>query len=182
MNRNFFIKIYDLLRRDIPRFVKNVWAFRKVLWNFRWYDYSYTLKMMSTSFEIMANNVETKGMEVDSSRLKKVAKMRRVVEIINNMDGINHIEMAEKELGSLIFKDWEFVPKGNGTYSYKDNLTKKESEHNKKVYNRAREIETQEWNELWEILRGQHHESYAKSKGIDWDDWFDGSGMNTWWD
>ena len=77
MRRNFFQKIYDLFRYDIPRFVKNFWRFRKNLWNFRWYDYSYTLSMLRTSLQIMADNVETKGYEVDVSRLKKVAKEQR---------------------------------------------------------------------------------------------------------
>jgi hypothetical protein len=176
------MRTYDLFRYDIPHFIKNFWAFRKCLWNFRWYDYSYALKMMETSIKIMADNVETKGIEVDSSRLKKVAKMRRVVEIINNMHGVKHIEMAEKELGSLIIQDWEFVPEGNDLYSFKDNLSEKESKHNKKIYARAREIEAQEWEELWSIMKGQKHSDFRKTKDVDWEDWFDGSGLNTWWD
>ena len=130
----------------------------------------------------MANNLETKGLEVDGPRLKKVAKMRRAVEIINNMNDLTHIEMAERELGPLIIRDWEFVPEGVDSYSLKDNLNKKEKDHNRKVYNRARQIEQEEWKELWYIFEGQQHEKYRKMKDVEWDDWFDGSGMQTWWD
>jgi len=182
MRQNFFVKIYELFRYKLPRFFSNIWVFRKSLWDFRWYDYHYTLMIMQTSLDVMANNIEKKGIEVDSSRLKKVAKMKRAVEIIHNMDGIHHLEMAEKELGKLFQSDWEFVPEGNDLYSMKDNLPKKQKEHNKKVFDRSREIETQEWEELWEIFKGQKHEEYSKSNGVEWDDWFDGSGMNTWWD
>lgn len=182
MRRNIFQKIYDLFRYDIPRFVKNFWRFRKNLWNFRWYDYSYSLNMLRTSLQIMADNIETKGYEVDVSRLKKVAKMRRAIKIIDNMNGIEYISMAEKEIGLLHDTDWEFIPEGTEHYSIKDNLSEKEKEHNNKVYKRSTEIEQEEWEELWTILKGQRHEEYKNSKNKTWDEWFDGSGMNTWWD
>jgi len=182
MRKNFFVKIYDLFRYKIPSFFKNIWYFRKSLWDFRWWDYHFTLEMMKTSLEIMSDNLEKKGIEVDVPRLKKVAKMKRAIEIMNNMNGVIHIEMAEKELGKLILKDWEFVPEGKDYYSLIDNLTKQESSHNRKIYSRAREIEKSEWKELWDIFEGQHHEKYKKLKNIDWDEWFDGSGMQTWWD
>jgi len=182
MRENIFVKIYNLFRYKIPYFLKNVWSFRKALWAFRWYDYHYTLKIMRTSLEVMSDNIEKKGMEIDSSRLKKVTKMRRAIEIINNMDGIHHLEVAEKELGSIIHKDWEFVPEGNDLYSINDKLNEKEIAHNRKVYKRADELENKEWEELWKIFQGQKHEKFIKTKGIDWDDWFDGTGINTWWD
>lgn len=172
----------NLFKYKIPNFFKNIWLFRKELWNFRWYDYHYTLQMLKTSLVIMADNIETKGLEVDDSRLKKVAKMRRAIQIIDNMNGVSHIEMAEKELGELIIKDWEFIPEGTDSFYIENNLSKEENSHNKKVYKRAREIEEQEWKELWTIFKGQQHEKYRKSKNVDWNEWFDGTGMNTWWD
>lgn len=182
MRENFFVKIYDLFRYKIPYFIKNIWYFRKSLWNFRWYDYHYTLEMVKTSLQIMSDKLEKDGLEVDGPRLKKVAKMRRAIQIINNMNGVVHIEMAEKELGKLIIKDWEFVPEGSDHYSLKDNLTKEESAHNKLIYERAREIEQQEWKELWTIFEGQNLEKLKKNKNLNWDEWFDGSGMQGWWD
>jgi hypothetical protein len=46
----------------------------------------------------MSDNIEKHGNEVDESRLKKVAAMRRVVELIKNYNEDNYIDMAEKEL------------------------------------------------------------------------------------
>ena len=169
--------------RKFFRFIKNIWAFRKTLWNFRWWDYHFTLEMMKTSLVIMSDNLETKGIEVDISRLKKVAKMRRAIEIMNNLQGIQHIEMAEKELGELFIEPFEFKPSEShlGSYELVERNTPEEKEHNSKVYARANEIEEQEWNELWDIFKGQENTKY-NPYNQDWDDWFDGSNMKTWWD
>lgn len=169
--------------KDIVRFFKNIWYFRKELYHFRWYDYHYMLQMMRKSLEIMAKNVEEKGWEVDSSRLKKVAKMKRAIEIIKNFDGIDHIELAEKELGELRKYEMKFVPLETDPTLFEmvTDESEEDKQHNKKVYARAREIEQEEWNELWEIFKGQDIKKY-KPKKQDWDDWFDGSGMNNWWD
>ena len=169
--------------RKFFRFIKNIWAFRKTLWNFRWWDYHFTLEMMKTSLVIMSDNLETKGIEVDVSRLKKVAKMRRAIEIMNNLQGIQHIEMAEKELGELFIEPFEFKPSEShpGSYDLVERNTPEEKEHNSKVYARANEIEEQEWNELWNIFKGQDNTKYSPYNQ-DWDDWFDGSNMKTWWD
>ena len=42
--------------------------------------------------------------------------------------------------------------------------------------------EEQEWEELWQIMKGQKHSEFRKLKDVAWEDWFDGTGMNTWWD
>jgi hypothetical protein len=61
-----------------------------------------------------------------------------------------------------------------------DNETKEESDHNSKVFKRAREIGEQEWNELFEILKGQDYETFDKD--VDWWRQFDGTGIRGWWD
>ena len=68
-------------------------------------------------------------------------------------------------------------------------LTYKES---KSLYKLANKIEEQEWKELWQIFEGQDIRKYGhllkkytpeeqKEKDI-WNEWFDGSGMRSWWD
>lgn len=180
------IRIYDFLRRDIPNFFRNIFLFRRELRDFQWWDYHYNLEILKRSLQITADNVEKKGIEVDSSRLKKVQKMRRAIEIIQNLSGIDHIEMAEAELGPIVTREWDFEDV-EGRPQYKrlvDDLTDEERDHNRKVYSRAREIEEAEWAELWKIFNGQDHNEY-KNLNLDessWDEWFDGSGMRGWWD
>jgi hypothetical protein len=179
-----------LFRHDLPRFFKNIWKFRKGLWNHYWFDHHGTLKFLEIGLTDMADRIEKDGMEVDSSRLKKVTKMRRAVELIKNYNESNYIDMAEKELGNLISRDWEFedIEDKPGFSRLLDNNTEEEKVHNRKVFNRAAEIEEKEWKELFEILKGQSHSEYlmfldkSEDKKSAWDIWFDGSDLRGWWD
>ena len=169
--------------RKFIKSLTNFWTFRKVIWNFRWWDYSFTLDVLKVCLKEMSDKLETKGIEVDAPRIKKVEKMRRAIEIMNNMKGVTHIEMAEKELGELFIEPFEFKPSESHPDSFElvDNKTIEQKEHNSKIYTRASEIEEQEWKELWKIFEGQDVSKY-KPKKQDWNDWFDGTGIRGWWD
>lgn len=189
-HNTWWYKTYSLFRYDLPRFFKNIWKFRKGLWNHYWFDHHGTLRFLEIGLTDMADRIEKDGMEVDSSRLKKVAKMRRAVELIKNYNEDNYIEMAEKELGELVLHEWEFEDvEGKPGYSrLVDNDTEEEKEHNRKVFERAHEIEENEWNELFTILKGRPSPEFqmfldkSENKESAWDNWFDGSGMRGWWD
>jgi hypothetical protein len=189
-HQTWWYKTYSLFRHDLPRFFKNIWKFRKGLWNHYWFDHHGTLKFLEIGLTDMADRIEKDGMEVDSSRLKKVTKMRRAVELIKNYNESNYIDMAEKELGNLISRDWEFedIEDKPGFSRLLDNDTEEEKVHNRKVFNRATEIEEKEWKELFEILKGQSHSEYlmfldkSEDKKSAWDIWFDGSDLRGWWD
>lgn len=181
-HNTWWYKTYELFRYDLPRFFKNVWMFRKALWSHYWFDHHGTLMFLETGLAHISNTVEKYGNEVDESRLKKVDAMRRVIQLIQNYNNDSYIDMAEKELGNLILHDWEFEPvPDNPEYSQiVDKDTPEEKEHNSKVFARAREIEEQEWDELFVILKGQDYTKFDKD--IDWDKQFDGSGLRGWWD
>ena len=187
-------KFYDFFRRDIGRFVKNVWRFRKALANHYWWDHHGTLMFLETGLTHMSDNLAVKGMEVEEPRMKKVAAMRRAVQLIKNYNESNYIEMAEAELGPIFHLDWEFeeVPDKPGFSRLVDKDSPKEKKHNRKVFNRSREIEEQEWKELWDILKGQNHAEFKKivkrateeeknSRDL-WNEWYNGTGLNGWWD
>jgi hypothetical protein len=189
-------KSYSLFRYDIWRFIANIWRFKKALWNHQWWDYRYSLDMLSTSLTLMEKNLRLHGNEVEESRNKKVAKIQRALELLKNNADDNYIERAEEVLGKLPEWDWEFEDAGNGCSRLVDKDTPEEKEHSKKVFDYARKLEQEEWNELWEIFKGQDNSEYEKyfqenkSKYTDEDeidykpynDWFNGSGMNSWWD
>ena len=150
--------------------------------------------MFRRSLEKTADTIEFYGMEVDSHRMKKVHKMRRVIELLNHLKTDAYIEMAEKELGPVILNDFEFeeIVDKPGYYSMVDHDTPEEKEHNRKVFSRASEIEKEEWIEIWSIIKGQDLDEYKKyyesipdeekKKKDYWVAWFDGSGLNGWWD
>ena len=189
-HNTWWYKTYSLFRYDLPRFFKNIWRFRKGLWNHYWFDHHGTLRFLEIGLTDMADRIEKDGMEVDSSRLKKVAKMRRAIELIKNYNEDNYIEMAEKELGEIVLHEWEFedVEDKPGYSRLVDNDTEEEKEHNRKVFERAHEIEENEWNELFTILKGRPSPEFqmfldkSENKESAWDNWFDGSGMRGWWD
>jgi hypothetical protein len=181
-HNTWWYKTYELFRYDLPRFFKNIWLFRKGLWNHYWFDHHGTLKFLEIGLTDISNNVEKYGTEVDEGRLKKVLAMRRAVQLIRNYNEDRYTEMAEAELGEMILHDWEFepVPDRPGYTRLIDKDTPEEKEHNRKVMDRALEIQTQEWDELFEIFKGQDYSKFDKD--IDFYEQFDGSGINTWWD
>ena len=187
-------KFYDFFRRDIGRFVKNVWRFRKALANHYWWDHHGTLMFLETGLTHMSDNLAVRGNEVDGPRMKKVAAMRRAVKLIKNYNESTYIEMAEAEPGPIYHHDWEFeeVPDKPGFSRLVDKDSPEEKKHNRKVFNRSRQIEEQEWKELWNILKGQNHAEYKKivkrateeeknSRDL-WNEWYNGTGLNGWWD
>jgi hypothetical protein len=183
-------KAWEFITRGIPTFFGNIWRFRKELYSHQWWDYRYTLEMLHRSLTIMVNKLEKDGIEEDGSRGKKVAKIRRAIQLLNNRLDDNYVEQAEKELGELHLRDWEFEPNDNGTFALKDTETKEEREHNSKVFRLAQSIDDREWRELWNIFKGQSMLDYKKYKktltkeqqATAWDEWFNGSDMRGWWD
>lgn len=186
-------KVKDTLTIGIPNFFKNIWRFRRELYSHQWWDYHYTLQMMHRSLIIMVDKLEKDGIEEDISRGKKTAKIRRAIQILKSEIDGDHISRAESELGNLSHKQIEFEKiEGSDLYRMIKNETPEEKEHTKRVFDRATELEEQEWKELWEIFEGQDNNQFKKflkqhtpeeQKKTDlWNEWFDGSGMRGWWD
>ena len=172
--------IYSFFSRDIPRYFYNLWFFRKEIFNFRPYDYRYSLNLFGRSIERMANYIETDGYEVKEIRVKKVEKMRRVVELIKMIDKDDYLSLAENELGLEYVPKIKWVPLENGTYQMESECSEKEEEDNTKISKRSREMEELFWNELWDILKGnQKYEEFDSQK--DWDEQFNGTNMRGWW-
>ena len=168
-------KVWAAIRYDIPLFFKNVWRFRKELYNHQWWDYRFNLEMMYRSLSIMVVKLENDGIEEDGSRGKKVQKIKRALELLKHKLDDDYVDRAEAELGELSYKPIRFEPvEGKeGLYSLEDDDTPAEKRHAKKVYKRARVIEEKEWKELWDIMKGKQFTT--------WED-YDGSDLRGWWD
>ena len=167
-------KVWSAIRYDIPLFFKNVWRFRKELYNHQWWDYRFHLEMMYRSLSIMEKGMSEKGIEVSETRDVKVQKMRRALELLKHKLDDDYIQRAELELGELTHKSIEFEPiEGTDSYRLVDTDTPAEKKHAKKVYKRARVIEDKEWSELWDILKGKKFTTWEK---------YDGSDLRGWWD
>ena len=199
--QTWWYKTYSFLRWDVWHFFSNIWKFRKELYQHRWWDYHFTLQMLYRSIAIMEKGMHA-GLEVRESRDKKIQKMQRLMELLDNKINDKYIELAEKELGyELVMKGFEFEEidrtYGNGEKLYQmvDNETDEEKELNRKIFKKSTEIEEMQWNEIWEILKGKKYgdgseqlldimqeKTTTDNKKQDWNDWFDGTGLRGWWD
>ena len=178
-------KLWDLFRYDIPRFFRNLWLFRKNLWNHTWYNGdSSVLPWVKTAVDDMAWRIEKYGHEVDESRMKKVVKMRRLSYLIDVCVKDEFIDEAEKELGfKYVYYPFEFeeVLGNDKVYTLKQNETPEDKENNSKLLNRSHEIQKEYWEEICAIIKGPDYDA-MRASDEDWDKLYDGSDLRAWWD
>ena len=166
-------KAWNFIKRGLPNFFKNIWRFRKELYNHQWWDYHFTLEILCRSLTILEKGISERGIEVDETRNLKAVKMRRALELLNHKLDDDYVERAEIELGELPHKPFNLEELENGNYRLSLNETPAEKKHFRKVFKRAHKMEYDEWKELWEIFKGKNFKSNED---------FDGSDMRTWWD
>jgi hypothetical protein len=177
------IKIYYTLIKDkilsFINFIKNVWLFRKALTDFHWWAYQPLFQFMNTGINEMVNGIENKGSEIKSTKMKKVAKMRRACEILQNHIDDNYTTMAENILGKRYDYELKFIRLEDrpGLFSVEDGLTEEQRDHNHEVFLKSRELEVKEWEEFCEIIKGQG-DFFEQDE---WEEKFDGSGLKNWW-
>ena len=179
-HETWWYKTYEFFRYDIYRFFKNIYLFRKELYNFHAWEYSFNLRLFQKSLVLTADNLEKNGWEEDVSRGKKVKAIRRVVELLEHVINDDFLEQTEKELGvelKLSKSFWKNEPIEEDPV---------QEEINKKIINRSTEIEQQQWDELWFIIKGNPMFFYKNlDENLDdknWEEKFDGSDIRSWWD
>ena len=169
--------------RNIKNFFYNIYKFRKALWRHRWYDYQGTLHFMEIGVADIAKNISIKGIEVERHRFKKLEKMNRVVEILRNLRENNYFDLVEAEMGrGYDVSGQKFVPlkENPDFYELVDDYSEEQRDFNRRYFMRVRQLEEQQWNELWDIMKGQ--DMAQLHKDTDYDAFFDGSGLRGWWD
>lgn len=60
----FPYKQWEILRYDVPNFLRNLWHFRKELWKYRWWDATYSVRMLKKGLEPIHENLRKHGLEV----------------------------------------------------------------------------------------------------------------------
>lgn len=159
----WWYKAYALFRHKIPWFFGNIRRFRKQLWRYRPWDSSYSLELFGKGVELNGEYILRHGKEVDESRLKKVIMIKRATELINHYTEDSYIELAERRLGIQV----------DSSYLFSGNEPESVTESNSRIFKLSREIEKQEWEELWEIIKGRKFDN---------PDDRDGSNLKSWWD
>ena len=175
-HHTWWYKTYEFFRYGLPRLFKNLWHFRKEMYEFEPWDYRFNLNLFARSLEPLSHYLEHRGHEVDESRMKKVEKIKRVIELLNTMKEDKYIQMAEERIGSpLIMHEWEFEETESGLYRMVDNDTEEEKKHNREIFSLSHKIEKDEWEEFCQIIKGPNYDKYSPES-------FDGSDMRCWWD
>ena len=176
-------RIWELFRYDLPRFFRNIWVFRKALWNYYWYGGHHSVfTLMATAIKDMHTNIEERGVEEWISKGKKVEAMKRCVYLLNLFANDDFIEEAEKELGLEMILNTHFVPLEDrpDLYEMVNDVTKKEKKINERILRRAHDMQKKGWKELMHLLDGQDYSKFSKKS--EFLDQFDGSGIRGWWD
>ncbi len=179
-------KTYEYCRYELPNFFRNVWYFRRELTKFFWWDYTGMLMLMKRSLETMSSNLETKGNEIDETRLRKVQKMRRAAELLNNIINENFVEQAQNILNKNLSISWETSPDNPKLVV----LTETENARldNISIIELSAKIEEQQMEELLSIFKGPDMSEFKKLSEKNpedrnlWTKFYDGTGFKHWWD
>lgn len=174
-HQHWLYRTYATFRYDIPLFLKNIWRFRRELWRHQWWDYHFNLEILHRSLSITYQGLKKRGHEVDETRNPKLKSIERALQLIENKLNDNYVERVEKEVGEMVYHEWEFEKVNEDSYQLVDKDTPEEKAHNKLVFDKARELEEKEWKELWDIFKGTKN-----SKKFGWA--YDGTDMRAWWD
>lgn len=148
---------YEFFRYDIPYALRACRVFYHAVVSYRAWDWWYVLDLFYVALLPLKKTLEH-GMEVDETRLPKVAAITRVCEILQHVlhDEV-YIEFAEQKLNSKM--TWNmFKPN-------RDTKTEQDNDYNIITY--ADKLQKAEWCELWDLIYGNDHP---------------GSDMRGWWD
>lgn len=188
--KTWWYKTYSFIRYGIIRFTRNIWLFRKELYEYQKWDWRYQIMLLRRGLELESKYIKKYGLEIDESRLKKVEMMNRAIEILKWHEDDLFLELAEKELGyEYILNDFEFkeadqsilnqeITKGEKYYQLINNSTDEEKEKNNKLSKLSDKLQVDSFNELLIILKGQDFKKF--NTNIDWNKQFDGSGLQNW--
>lgn len=166
--------IYNFFRYKLPYFIRNIWFFRKELYEFRSWDYTYNLQFLKRTLERTLICLEN-GNEVEESRLVKVNKIKRAVELLNNKITDNYIEQSEKILDFKLAHKFHWNELANGNFEMIDELSVEQKQKNMDIYELSQKIEEEQWEELWSIIKGSDEIVLVDNEEV-----YD-TGMRGWW-
>lgn len=180
--------LYDLFRYDFPRFIKNIWRFRKQMWEYRPWDYGYTMDNLRQSLYLMSEYIDKRGLEVDESRRKKVYYMKRCIHLIDLLAQDDFHKQAEINLGKkLVIRPFRLEPiEGSTSKMLEFDDEPGDAENNWAIWIEASRLQKETWYELFDILKGEVHNydvfTKPELKEKAYEDYQNGKGIMNWWD
>jgi hypothetical protein len=126
--------------------------FFKATWNFRGFDYTSTLDVLSVCLSLQLESFQNRFSKhkVSETKLPEEKKIERCLELLKNIKAQNYDEICGYDHNYETY----FKPIPGSTCSTMESTQTPEQEvHNKKAMEMAIELEEKEWNELMDILR-----------------------------
>lgn len=181
MNPDFFKRVWfklenlnQLLFRDIPDFFKNIWKFRKELWHHVDFDYDSSLRFLRRNIQLIRLS-KLNDYEDEEDKREKLKSMDSALFLLDNIIEDDYISIAEKQLGKKISHNTAIRIDDNKWHL---SILRQDRE----IFDTAREIEQQEWEELFEILKGPNgNEEYIESDKDELPKLKNGNGLYKWW-
>lgn len=140
---------------DLKWFFSNFWRFRKQLWNYRTWDFTFCNDMFIESLKGLSGCIEN-GNEERRSANKKVKAIKELIALLERIS-------ADDDFGLM------------------DELTKDKDnpyEHYNEEYKRRRD---ETLDQIFRIIKGESKDIDVRN----YDEWlmsFDGTGYDGWWD
>lgn len=192
--------IIEMWYYDTKRYMENIARFNKMMKEWYPWDWESQVRLFAYGVELLANHIDMYGNEVDESRKKKVAAMRELVTLLRTdyEDGLNEKYLRQgKE--DVITHVTEYED-GSIGFEVKDEKSRKiEQEALQRFEKALEEARKKHYNRIFEIIRGQDIEKlvvkkigekqetetleeYHKRYREAYDELYDGTGIEGWWD
>ena len=127
------------------RFIRNIWFFRKELWHFRSFDFSYNMKFLCRSLEDTRDFLKSDKAITEDAK-KHAEEITNFLEYIDKYE--NSLHHAEKQTGVELRKLSPFI----------EERTPKQEANFQRLWARNEHIENDSWNKAMHLLqhRMQH--------------------------
>ena len=136
--------------------IKNLHRFFWVIWKWRPWAFDYNADLLSRGLsQYLRLSQKSTFKEEDKTRLPKEAAIKKVIDLISNLDELVYLEEAEKLLGKLTEREFEFedIKDKPGFCRLIDNRTNEELAHDKKVYALSEKLIDNAWNNIWNTIK-----------------------------
>lgn len=150
---------------NVKWFFKNLWRFRKQLWNYRTWDYSYCVGLFADSLEWLSEQIKN-GHEEERSATKKSFALNELVMLLRK-----------------IYDDDDFGCMND--FFDGEHITVSGDEYHKEYMKRRNKV----LNRIQRIIKGQDEKVFESLKDSDivdhydkWVELFDGTGYEGWWE
>ena len=139
---------------NIKWWFKNQYLYSRQFLYIRSWDFSCLFYFMLIFFKVLHKSLKN-GNEIEETLYPKLMNIERCICIIDNIIQGDYIKLAEERLNLKISNKPFELKKIENTNSYTmvENRTEEEIKNDTLILDFSHEIEQEEWNELWYIIK-----------------------------